>query len=149
MRRPPRPRRSLIALAILLAACRAGAGAGELEIRSATANLSLPSETGAIYLTINNHTDQEERLIRASVSGCGVIELHAMSMDGDLMRMRPVEGGAIVIPAGGTLELKPGGVHLMCIGKTGEFAVGATVPVTLEFARAGTLEVVAEIVPPG
>lgn len=137
----------LTALAILLAAC--SAGAGELEVNSVRANLSLPSDTGAIYLTIANHTNREERLIGASVPGCGVIELHEMTMDGDVMRMRQVEGGAIVIRAGETIELGPGGLHLMCIHKTGDFGVGQTVPVTLEFARAGPLEVIAEIVPPG
>jgi copper(I)-binding protein len=124
-------------------------GRGQVEVSQVTANLALPSDTGAIYMRIENQTDSEERLIGASVPGCGVIELHEMAMEGDVMRMRPVEGGAIVIPAGEVVELAPGGLHVMCIDKTGEFAVGDTVPVNLQFAVAGEIQVGAEVVPPG
>ena len=113
------------------------------------ANLTLPTEMGAVYLTITNGTDQDEVLTGASVPGCTTIELHEMRMEDDVMVMRPVEGGQIVIPAGETVELKQGGLHIMCIGKTGEFTVGDKVPVTLEFSSAGSVEVTAEVIAPG
>lgn len=131
-----------------LAACGSG-GSGRLEVSGVRANLTLPSDTGAVYMTIANGTDQDERLLGATVPGCGAIELHEMTMDGDVMIMRQVEGGELPIPAGETVELVPSGLHVMCIGKTGNYAVGDTIPVTLEFAAAGTIEVTAEVVAPG
>lgn len=148
----------LILLA-LLAACggqtadtmtmEPAATAGELVVDNVSANLSLPTATGAVYMRITNGSDQDDALLGATVPGCGVIELHEMSMDGDVMRMRPVEGGRIEVPAGATVMLERGGLHVMCIDKTTEYAVGDTVPVTLEFEQAGTIEVSAMVVEPG
>ena len=122
---------------------------GELKVERVKANLTLPTETGAVYMTIINGSNEEERLVAAAVPGCDAVELHEMMMDGDVMVMRQVEGGEIAIPAGETVELKQGGLHIMCIGKTGEFNIGDSVTVTLEFAKAGTMEVQAEVIAPG
>jgi len=121
----------------------------QLEITNVSANLTLPTELGAIYMVIMNDSAQDEVLTGASVSGCTTIELHEMRMEKDVMVMRPIEGGQITIPAGETVELKQGGMHVMCIGKTGEYKVGDVVPITLEFKNAGTIEVSAEVIPPG
>jgi copper(I)-binding protein len=137
----------LILILTILAAC--DSGGGDLVIENVKANLTLPSETGAVYMTITNDSDEDEVLVGASVPGCGTIELHEMRMDGDVMVMQEVPGGEIEIPAGETVELKQGGLHVMCIGKTGKFAVGDTVEVTLEFANAGTKEVSSEVIAPG
>ncbi|MEZ4518538.1 MAG: copper chaperone PCu(A)C [Chloroflexota bacterium] len=143
-------------LLVLLAACGGQTGDttgdmsdGELVVDTISANLSLPTATGAVYMHITNHTDQDDALIGAAVPGCGVVELHEMSMDGDVMVMRPVEGGKIVVPAGETVVLQPGGLHVMCMDKTVEYAIGDMVPVTLEFETAGTRELTAEVVAPG
>jgi len=61
-----------------------------------------------------------------------------------VMRMAQVEGG-IEVPAGGQVELKPGGYHVMLIGLTRDLAVGEKFPVTLEFASGATLQVEAEV----
>lgn len=122
---------------------------GELVVDNVTANLTLPTATGAVYMRISNGTGQDDVLLGAEVPGCGTVELHEMSMDGDIMRMRPVEGGRIPIPAGQTVMLQRGGLHVMCIDKTGEFVVGDSVPVTLQFERAGTVEVSAQVIEPG
>lgn len=119
---------------------------GELTVTDVTANLSLPTDTGAVYMTITNGTDTDDSLVNADVPGCGVVELHEMSMDGDVMVMRQVEGGEIPVPAGATVTLKRGGLHVMCIEKAEPTAVGETVPVTLTFANAGTIEVQAEVI---
>ena len=121
----------------------------QLEITNVSANLTLPTEMGAIYMVITNNSGQDELLLGASVPGCTTIELHEMRMEDDVMVMRPIEGGQITIPAGETVELKQGGMHVMCIGKTGEYKVGDSVPVTLEFINAGNIEVLAEVIPPG
>lgn len=133
-------------LVLALSAC---SGSGELVVSDLRANLALPSDTGAVYLTITNGTSQDETLLGASIPGCTTIELHEMAMEDGIMRMNQVEGGAIVIPAGDMVELKQGGLHMMCIGKTGGFEVGDTVPVTLSFENAGTMTFDVEVISPG
>ncbi|MEM7797759.1 MAG: copper chaperone PCu(A)C [Chloroflexota bacterium] len=103
------------------------------------------SETSAFYMTISNGTDTDEVLQSATVEMCGLVELHEMMMDGDVMMMQEVDGGEIVIPAGKAVMLQPGGLHVMCIDKDGDLAAGDTVPIILNFQNAGTLEVSAEI----
>ena len=142
----------LILILMVLAACsptEVTDTAGELTITMVKANLTLPTETGALYMMITNGTAEDERLIGASVPGCATIEFHEMKIEDEVMVMQPVEGGEIVIPAGETVELKQGGLHIMCIGKAGDYAVGDTVPVSLEFANAGPMEVPAEVIAPG
>ncbi len=141
---------------LLLAACGGAGGAddtpatgGELTVDQVTANLSLPTDTGAVYMRITNGSAADDALIDAAVPGCGTVELHEIIMDGDVMSMSQVEGNRIPIPAGQTVMLERGGLHVMCIGKTGEFTVGQSVPVTLTFETAGEMEVTAEVIEPG
>ncbi len=149
-------RRYLFVLLVIissLAACRGGGAEAEqpiggFRVDQATAVLSLPSDTGAIYLRIHNGTGQDETLTGAAVPGCAAVELHEMLMDGDVMLMRQVEGDGILIPAGETVTLDSGGLHIMCAGKTAAFAVGDSVPVTLQFASGRVEEVAAEVVDP-
>ncbi len=65
------------------------------------------------------------------------------------MVMRPVEGGQIPIPAGEMVELKKGGLHVMCIEKAAPLELGATVDMVLKFANAGDVAVTGEVVAPG
>lgn len=133
----------------LILALTACSGEGELAVTNLRANLALPSETGAVYLTIANGTSRDETLLGASIPGCTTIELHEMTMEDGVMRMNQVEGGVITISAGETVEFKQGGLHVMCIGKTGGIEVGDTVPVTLSFENAGTMTFDAAVISPG
>ena len=141
-------------LLIVLAAC-GGAGddaagtPGELTVDNVTANLTLPTETGAVYMRIVNNTDTDDALLGVTVPGCGTVELHEMVMQDDVMTMRQLEGNRLPIPAGETVTLESGGLHVMCFGKTGDFTVGQAVPITLEFGNAGAMSVSAEVVAPG
>jgi copper(I)-binding protein len=96
--------------------------------------------TAAGYLTVTNNGGEEDHLIGASSPASASMEVHEMTMDGNVMRMRPVAGG-VPIPAGKTVTLAPGGYHMMLIAPNRQFKLGETVPVTLEFARAGKVEV--------
>jgi periplasmic copper chaperone A len=71
------------------------------------------------------------RLTGVSSPVAGVAEVHEMKMEGDVMKMRAVP--VLDIPAGGTVELKPGGYHLMLMDLKQALPVGSTVPVTLTF----------------
>lgn len=124
-------------------------GSRQLTVDNVAANLTLPTTTGAVYLQINNDSNTDDALIGASIPGCGVTELHEMRMDGDVMIMRQVAGNRITIPAGETVLLEPGGLHIMCLDKTGQFTVGQKVEVTLQFENAGAIRVEAEVISPG
>jgi copper(I)-binding protein len=145
---------AILVLALLLVGCGGEemtetTATGELTVDQVTAILSLPSETGAVYMRISNGTAADDALIGVTVPGCGAVELHEMTMVDDVMTMRQVEGNRIPIPAGQTVMLERGGLHVMCLGKTGEFSVGQNVPLTLEFETAGAIEAEAEVVDPG
>ena len=115
--------------------------AGDLEIGSFWARAMLPGQPSAGgYLTVPS-VGGGDRLLAASSPAAGKVEIHEMKMANDVMVMRPVEGG-LEIPAGGTVELKPGGFHLMFMSPSAPFKEGETVPVTLEFEKAGAVEIV-------
>lgn len=114
---------------------------GELTLTGGWLRAMLPGQpAGGGYVTITNGGSAADRLISVSTTAAGKSELHMMEMKNDVMVMRPVEGG-IEVPAGATVELKPGGLHLMFTHVTEPFKEGATVQVTLEFEQAGKIEV--------
>ncbi len=120
---------------------QAAVAAGELEIGSFWARAMLPGQaTAGGYLTITSKGGGD-RLLSASSPAAGKVEIHNMEMIDQVMVMRPVEGG-LEIPAGGTLELKPGGLHLMFMSPSEPFREGESVPVTLQFEKAGNVEIV-------
>ena len=75
------------------------------------------------------------KLVAASSPVAGVVEVHEMAMDGNVMKMRAVP--ALDLPAGKTVELKPGGYHVMLLDLKQELKPGETVPVTLVIEGAG------------
>jgi copper(I)-binding protein len=125
----------------------AQAAVGSIAVSDGWAKAMLPGQpTGGGYLTIINNGKEADRLVGASSPSAGKVEVHTMEMSNDVMVMRPVEGG-VEIPAGATVELKPGANHLMFM-KVGEpFKEGGTVPLTLEFEKAGKVEVELPVAP--
>ena len=107
-----------LVLMILLVACGGNEGmggttAGELVVDGVMGNLALPMPNGAVYMTITNGTASDDALIDAAVPGCGAVELHEMIMENDVMVMRQMEGNRIPIPAGETVMLQRGGLHVL------------------------------------
>ncbi len=80
-----------------------------------------------------------DKLVGVSTPIAKMSELHTMEMDGNVMRMHPID--AIEVPAGATVELKPGGRHLMFMGLTQTLKSGARFPLTLRFEKAGDVKV--------
>jgi periplasmic copper chaperone A len=152
-RRPEMKRVGLLGLLLmvsLLVACGAGeseTGAGELVVENVWGrNSPMSAANGAFYMTLINNTAEEERLLSAAADVCGVVELHEMYMkEGDVMGMRPVPDGYITIPPGETVELKVGGLHVMCINKTRALELGEQIDLTLNFSNAGERIVPVEI----
>jgi copper(I)-binding protein len=91
------------------------------------------------FLKIQNKGNAPDQLISASSPSAGDVQLHEMAMEGNVMKMRQVKD--IVVPANGSVELKPGGYHLMFLDLKGPFVAGETVPVKLKFSKAGDVEV--------
>ena len=98
----------------------------------------------AVYMVLANGGAEADSLVAAQADVSNAIEIHETKMEGDVMRMAQVEGG-IQVPAGGQVELKPGGLHVMLIGLTRDLNVGDTFPLTLEFASGAKLQVEAEV----
>jgi copper(I)-binding protein len=142
--------------------------AGALEVTAAWARTSPAVATaGAVYFEITNGTDTDDALVAASVDDAvaATVELHETTaageddastegdMDGDMtdtsmgdapmMQMQPVE--EIAVPAGETVSLEPGGLHLMMLDLAAPLEVGTTVEITLTFEQAGDVVVTAEV----
>lgn len=91
---------------------------------------------GGGYLTIENRGGAPDRLVGATAEIAGKVEVHEMSMDNGVMKMRPLPAGLAIDP-GKTVTLAPGGYHLMMTDLKAPLKEGDTVPVTLEFEKAG------------
>jgi copper(I)-binding protein len=98
------------------------------------------AKTGGGYLTIENKGSAADRLIGGSADFAGSVQVHEMSMDNGVMKMRPVENGLTIDP-GKTVKLAPGGYHLMIMDLRASLKQGDKVPVTLEFEKAGKVTV--------
>lgn len=103
---------------------------------------------GAIFIeAISNKAGKADRLVAARSAAAASMELHNMTMDGGVMRMREIPG--IDLPAGGKVLMHRGskeGYHLMLMGLKKPLEAGQVIPVTLVFERAGELEVKATVV---
>jgi copper(I)-binding protein len=115
--------------------------AGDLEISAGWARAMLPGQpTGGGYLTIANKGGEDDRLVAATSPTADKVEIHSMEIVNDVMVMRAVVGG-VAIPAGAAVELRPGGLHLMFFKVSEAFKDGDSVAITLEFEKAGKVEV--------
>jgi len=95
---------------------------------------------GAGYLKITNNGTAPDRLLGGSSEAAKSFELHVMSMENGVMKMRPVEGG-IEIKPGETVEFKPESYHVMFVGLKEPLVQGHRIKATLEFAKAGKVAV--------
>ena len=115
---------------------------GDLAIKGFWARAMLPGQPVAGgFLSVTNEGATDDRLVSASSPKAGRMELHEMAMKEEVMVMREVAGG-IAIAAGTTVELAPGGLHIMFMDVKEQFKVGDLVPVTLTFEKAGTVELI-------
>lgn len=98
---------------------------------------------GAVYVTISNPGGQPDALISASSDAAKTVELHETINDAGVMKMRPLP--KFVIPAGGKLEMKPGGSHIMLMGLTRDLKHGNTVKLRLTFEKSGVKDIEAPV----
>ncbi len=129
-------------LASSLLTVAATASFAQVKVDRAWARPTVPGQQGGGgFLSLTSVS--ADRLVSGSTPLAERFELHTMAMKGDVMEMRQVD--AIKLPAGKTVELKPGGLHVMFIGLKQPLALGSKVPVTLKFEKAGEVKVEFEV----
>ena len=103
----------------------------------------------AVYLTLQNGTSAADTLLAAVTVAAGRVEIHQTQDVGDgLSGMVPVEGG-LAVPAGGTVTMEPGGLHVMLLDLQRELAAGDTLDVELQFSSGDRRTVRAPVRAPG
>jgi copper(I)-binding protein len=122
-----------ILLAMLLAAA-APCALAQIDVRDAWIRATVPSaKASGLFMRITSSQDAQLVAVRSAVAG--VAEIHQMKMDGQMMRMHPVD--AVDLPAGRTVDLASGGYHIMLMSLKRQLKEGETVPVTLVFRKQG------------
>jgi periplasmic copper chaperone A len=129
------------AVALSSAACAADYKVGAIEIDHPWSR-AVPkgASVAAGYLTIRNTGSEPDRLVSGSTPVAGKFEVHEMSMDNGVMRMRPV-ADSLEIKPGQTVELKPQSFHIMMTGLKQPIEKGKSFKGTLVFEKAGAVEV--------
>lgn len=116
---------------------------GEIDIGHPYAH---PTREGQLvaggYLKLTNK-GAADRLLSARSPAADAAEIHSMTMEGDVMKMRQVD--AIELASGQTVELKPGGYHLMLMGLKAPLKAGDQFPLTLKFEKAGEVVVTVKV----
>lgn len=100
--------------------------------------------SGAVYMTINNKSNDADRLTGAAADVAKTSQIHEMKVVGGVMKMREISGG-LAVPANGSVTLKPGGYHVMLIDLKKPLKAGETVRLTLTFEKAGKVDVSAPV----
>lgn len=112
---------------------------GQLKIENPYARATVPGQKAAGGFMKIENKGTADQLIAASSPVAGEMQLHTMTMDGNVMKMREVK--VIDVPANGSVELKPGGLHLMFMDIKTPLKAGEAVPVKLKFQKAGEVEI--------
>jgi copper(I)-binding protein len=116
----------------LSASLYAGTAAEDVKAEGAYARAVPPGQpNSAAFMSLTNKGDTDHVLVGAESNVSKVAELHTHSMEGGMMKMRPVE--KIDLPAGETVKLQPGSLHIMLIGLTRQLSPGEGVEITLVF----------------
>lgn len=139
--------RAAAAAALLAVMCPAIQAAdtktAAIEIEDAHARIVPGAKVGSAYLRIVNAGKEPDRLVAVSTPMAGKAELHSVTDDNGVMKMRRVDG--IAVKPGETVELKPGVLHIMLMDVRAGIKPGDTVPLTLTFERAGAKSVSAPV----
>ena len=158
---------SVLVAAALVAGCSSGGGSIKVTGSWARAS-SATTAAGAAYLTIQNTGSSADALVGVSTPAAGTAEVHETFVMGSatppaslgaamgspmpspsglggsgMMGMRPI--ARLEVPAGGTIELKPGSYHIMLMELKAELKAGDTIELTLKFEKAGEIIVKAQV----
>jgi copper(I)-binding protein len=134
----------LLLIELFLVACTSG-DQGGIAIEGVWGRPSPSSASNAaFYMTIENTGQEPDSLFEAAIDICRATELHISNIDdAGVMSMQQVQ--QIDIPAGETVALEPGGLHVMCIDRQADLTPGDLLSISLSFTQAGEIVVEAEI----
>jgi hypothetical protein len=125
----------------LTPACAEEVKAGDLVISQAWSRATPGgAKVAGGYLTIANKGAAPDQLLSASADAAGKVELHEMAISEGVMTMRPLDKGVAIAP-GKTVQFAPGGYHIMFVDLKNPLKQGDKVPVTLQFEKAGKVQV--------
>ena len=120
---------------------------GDLVIRHPWSRPTAPGmPMGVAYLSITNNGKVEDTLIAASSPAAAHVEMHQTTISEGMARMRPLQ--EIAIGPGKSVQIAPGGIHLMLVDLKAPLTAGASIPLTLTFRVAGKVEVTLDIEAP-
>jgi periplasmic copper chaperone A len=141
--------RTLLTLAaatlLIVAASFAFAQGASIQVEQPWARATpAGASTGAVYLTITNKSQEMDRFLSASSDVADKLQIHEMKVVNGVMEMREVTGG-VAVAANGSVELKPGSYHLMLMGLKKPLKAGETIPLTLDFEKAGKVSITVPI----
>jgi copper(I)-binding protein len=140
--------------ALALAGCSSSTDAGSATSTSPTGTadvavsgayiLQPAGNVAGMFGMVVNEGDASVKLTGGSAPGAGMVQIHEFVKDGNTETMREVPGG-LEVPAGGSVELKPGSYHVMLMDLTATWQPGDTVPVTLNLSDGSTVTVDADV----
>ncbi len=140
-----------MAAALALAACspaadKAAGGEAAASTVTVTDVLCRPTPNGrqvtGCYMTLT--APMADTLVSVASPAAALGQIHESRMESNMMMMRELEAG-LPLPAGEAVQLKPGGIHVMLLGVAEPLRADQTVPLTLTFATAAPVEVVASV----
>lgn len=120
---------------LLLAGCAPQGGVEITDYWVKSSDMSTVGGMTAVYGTITNNSNEDVVLVGGSTEVAGVVEIHEMAMIGGEMKMQEIDGG-LVIPAGQSVVLEPGGNHLMLMMLASDVLAGDTIEVLFDFEGA-------------
>lgn len=137
---------SLLGIAAALAAC--SPAGPRLNVHDGWSRATGQAKTAAAYVIIDNQGGADQLAgVRSTV---GQATLHESTMDGGVMRMRPIDpNDGLVVPSNGTLRLAPAGAHVMIMGLKRPLQAGDRFDLTLLFDKAGPRKVSITVKPAG
>lgn len=128
------------ALPLLLAALPLWGGAADIQIADAWARPTPPTaQVGAVYFSVSNRGPKQDTLLSVSSTVAGSVEIHETQTIKGVMQMRPVV--SVSCPAGATVKVEPGGLHVMLLGLKQPLIEGTRMELTLRFRDAGLLTI--------
>lgn len=124
--------RLLLTVMLLLSGAVSAQAVDDVVIEGAYVRAVPPGQpNSAAFMKVNNKGGAGHALVAGSTPAAAVVELHTHTMEGGMMRMREVE--KIELPAGETVSLQPGGLHVMLIGLKQKLVPEQTIPLTLRY----------------
>ncbi len=128
------------AVLALLLAVASPAVLAQVEVKDAWVRATVPAaKASGLFLQLTSKQDAQLVEVRSSVAG--MVEIHSMKMEGQMMKMQAVP--SLDLPAGKPVNLASGGYHVMLMDLKQQLKEGQTVPVTLVIRKNGKTETVA------